>query len=281
MARAVTRTWYRIALARPDGAPVLVAAQGEHLGEAVAAAEKSAPKSQAVAAELPASGPIGDSVGKQHVIALPDPVGELPAFRFPRGVLPQLGVAGELRAAARGYVVHADPALRVIEAMTDREHLVDLFLGMVERLPAGDNLEVRLLDHFEGGPGTTDVWLTSRVTAKKILRFLDDHDRELIDNGHVELSIYVRAHRATLRLTEHKTVVWIADPPAPGVVDLEPEVLRWLAELGVPRAGELTLVTRVPHFHYRPGSTRDRNALGDQLFRQRLRRVATLARPAG
>ena len=41
-------------------------------------------------------------------------------------------------------------------------------MGMIERLPAGDNLEVRVLDHFEDA-ATTDVWLTSRVNAKKII----------------------------------------------------------------------------------------------------------------
>src|SRR5207237_9012252 len=132
-------------------------------------------------------------------------------------VLPRLDVTGTLteahtealRGAARGYVVHPDPALFVIEAQTDADHVIDLFLGMIERLPAGDNLEVRVLDHFEDA-GATDVWLTSRLTVQKILRLLDDHDVDLIGNGHLEVSVYVRAHKATLRLTEHKTVVWLA-----------------------------------------------------------------------
>jgi hypothetical protein len=31
----------------------------------------------------------------------------------------------------------------------------------------------------------------------------------------------------------------------------------------------------VPHFHYRGAKTRDRKKLGDELFKQRLRKVAT------
>ncbi len=274
MARAVTRTWYRIALARRDAAPVLVAASGEHLGAAVAAAERHVAGGWAIAAELATADqvPLGESVGKQQVVTLDEPVpGDPPSFRWPSGVLPQLGRTDAVRGVRRGYAIHPDDALLVIEAQTDAEHLVDLFLGLIERLPAADNLEVRLLDHFEDA-GRTDVWLTSRVNARKILPFLDEHDVELIGNGHVELSVYVRAHRATLRLTEHKTVVWLAEDRA-----LEAEVTGWLRELGVPRISPLVTVAAAPHFHLRPARSRDRKKLSEELYRQRLRRVDSVA----
>jgi hypothetical protein len=272
MDRAVTRTWYRIALARPGAAPVLVAASGEHLGAAIAAAEHNLPGAHAIAAEVATADqvPLGESVGKHLVVTLEEPVpDEAPAFHWPSGVLPRLGHTDALRGARRAYAIHPDDALLVIEAQTDGPHLVDLFLGLLERLPAADNLEVRVLDHFED-TGRTDVWLTSRVNAKKILRFLDDYDVELIGNGHVELSIYVRAHRATLRLTEHKTVVWLAEERA-----LEAEVTGWLRELEVP-PGPLVGIAGAPHFHYRPAKTRDRKKLGEELYRQRLRKVDTV-----
>ncbi len=289
-----SRTWYRIALARRasggaagEDAPILVAASGEHLGAAVAAAERHVAGAWAIAAELASADqvPLGESVGKHPVVSLGEaPAADLPAFRWPAGVLPQLGRAESVRAVRRGYAIHPGGELLAIEAQTDAEHLVDLFLGLIERLPAADNLEVRVLDHFED-TGRTDVWLTSRVNGKKILRFLDDFDVELIGNGHVELSVYVRAHRATLRLTEHKTVVWLAEARA-----LEAEVTAWLRELGVPRiaaapggaaAEPLVTVAAAPHFHYRPANSRDRKKLGEELYRQRLRRVDTVepARP--
>jgi len=287
MTRAVTRTWYRIALARASGAPLLVAAAGEHLGVAVAAAEHHVSGAWAIAAELATADqvPLGESVGRHQVATLdeaaPGPEADAPTFRWPSGVLPRLGRTEGVHGARRGYVIHpAEPGnpadkLLAIEAQTDGEHLVDLFLGLIERLPSADNLEVRLLDHFED-VGQTDVWLTSRVNAKKILQFLDDFDVELIGNGHVELSVYVRAHRATLRLTEHKTVVWLAEERA-----LEAEVTGWLRELGVPRiSAPASLVTAAaaPHFHYRPAKSRDRKKLGQELYRQRLRRVDVVER---
>jgi hypothetical protein len=264
----VKRTWYRIAIARPSGAPLLVAVEGEHLGVAVAAAEHHAKGAYAIAAEV-ASGdqiPLGESVGKERLVELGEATGVTP-FQWPLGVLPQVG--HEL-AVRRGYVIRDDPKLLVIEAQTDREHITDLFLGLLEKLPAADNLEVKVLDHFETGP--THVWLTSRVDAKRILRFLDDHD-ELIENGHVELSIYVRKHKATLRLTEHKTVVWLAEAAA-----LRDDVVGWLRELDVPRIDPLVTATAVPHFHYRPAKSRERARLEEHLYRQRLRKVATVTR---
>jgi hypothetical protein len=251
---------------------MLVAAEGEHAGAAIAAAEQQVRGAYACAVERAADDhiPLGESVGKQQVVALPDDISLLPPapFRWPRGVLPQLGQVVEVR---KGFTVHPDPALLVVEAQTDAANVQDLFLGILERLPSADNLEVRVLDHFEN-TGTTDVWLTSRVDGRKILEFLDDHDVELIHNGHVELSIYIRAAKATLRLTEHKTVVWLSDGDA-----LRTDVLAWFTELGVPEISPFTTIASVPHLHYRPAKSRERRKLAEHLYRQRLRRVDKLA----
>jgi hypothetical protein len=266
-----TRTWYRVAIARP-GARQLVAASGEHMGQALAEAQERVAGSWPIAVEHAAGEqiPLGESVGKGHVLMLGDADPTLPIFRWPVGVLPSLSGAAACAGAQRGWVVRPDPKLLVIEAQTDAEHVTDLFLGLIERLPAADNLEIRILEHFEDA-AASDVWLTSRVNAKKILRFLDDHDVELIGNGHLELSVYVRAHKATLRLTEHKTVVWLAEDRA-----LEREVVQWLGELAVPRVDKLVTVRDGAHFHYRPFASRDRQKLGEELYRQRLRKVATV-----
>jgi len=268
----VTRTWYRLALG--GATPALVAAAGEHLGTAVAAAEAHAPGSFVIAAEPAheADIPLGESVGKQHAVALASPpeLAEVPVFRWPVGVLPQLSRASGVAGARRGWIVRPDPELLVIEAQTDGAHIIDAFMSMIERLPSADNLEVRVLDHFEDA-GRTDVWLTSRLDAKRILRFMDDHDAELIGNGHVELGVYVRAHKATLKLTEHKTIVWVAEGGA-----LQADVQRWLGEIGIPAVDALVTVTDAPHYHYKPAKSRDRKRLGEELYRQRLRRVDTV-----
>jgi hypothetical protein len=266
------RTWYRIALAREGHAPPqLVAASGEHMGQAIAEAQDHVPGSWPIAVDHATAEviPLGESVGKGHVIDLPPPpdLATASTFRWPVGVLPSLQAVTAFTGARAGWVQHADPTLLVLEAQVASDALTDLFLGLIERLPAADNLEVRVLDHFEDAK-TSDVWLTSRVNAKKILRFLDDHDVELLGNGHLELSIYVRAHKATLRLTEHKTVVWLAESNG-----LKSDVIRWLGELKVPHIDSLVSVRDGAHFHYRPAKSRDRKKLGEELYRQRLRKV--------
>jgi hypothetical protein len=266
-----TRSWHRVALALPTGAPQLVLASGEHVGQALAEAQHAVAGSRLLAVD-PATAdeiPLGESVGKGHIVRLGD-APSLVAFDWPLGVLPAITGNPSALHVEQGWVEHADEALYVVEAQVDREHLVDLFLGILERVPAADNLEVRVLDHFEQA-GHTDVWLTSRINARKILRFLDDHDDELIHSGFVELSIYLRAQKATLRLTEHKTVVWLAEDRA-----MQADVERWLRELHVPRAHELVTVEAGPHVHYRLAKSKARKQLGDELYRQRLRRVDTL-----
>ena len=273
MTKSVTRTWYRVALARTGAPTQLVAASGEHMGQAIAEARDHIAGSWPVAVEH-ARGediPLGESVGKGHVLMLGDAPAETSTFQWPTGVLPSLAAPAGYMGAAEGWVVRPGSKLFVIEAQATDDKLTDLFLGLLERLPSGDNLEVRVLDHFEEA-GTTDVWLTSRVNTKKIIRFIDDHDVELIGNGHLELSIYVRAHNATLRLSEHKTVLWLAQQHA-----LETEVIGWLKDLGVPRAESLVTVREGAHFHYRPAKSRDRKKLSDELYRQRLRKVDTVA----
>ncbi len=269
---AVTKTWYRIAVAKPGQPAVLVAAQGEHLGIAIADAEHHVGNgARALAVEV-APGtevPLGESVGKHHVVELGGS-GEVAGLAWPPGVIPQIGHTHALAAARAGWMQHADPRRFIVEAQCADDELVDVFLGMIERLPSADNLEVRVLDHFEAR-AQTDVWLTSRINAHKIVSFLDDHDDELLGNGHVQLSIYIRKHKATLRLTEHKTVVWIADDHG-----FEAEVARWMSELKLSRTGKLQRVVDVPHFHFRGPKSKDRNRLGEELYRQRLRRVDTV-----
>src|SRR4051812_25209021 len=113
------------------------------MGVAIAAAERSAPRSFAIAADLaPHSDiPLGESLGKSSIVEI-GPAPEVPVFRWPAGVLPQLSRAAAAAGARRGWTARANPELLVIEAQTDAEHLTDLFLGLIERLPSADNLEV-------------------------------------------------------------------------------------------------------------------------------------------
>jgi hypothetical protein len=126
-----SRSWYRIALAMPTGAPQLVLASGEHAGEALASATKELAGSWAIAFDLATTEeiPLGESVGKGHVVRIGDAPAGLATFRFPIGVLP--AVSGGVTSIASGWIERRDPQLLVIEAQTEADHLIDLYLGLI------------------------------------------------------------------------------------------------------------------------------------------------------
>lgn len=260
-----TTSWYRIATATPDQETHLVLASGEHLGEAIKKAEQTGGYAIAVDPATTEEIPLGESVGKGEVVALGPAPTHLAAFEWPRGVLP--ATTGGVSHPQVGWIERTGEQLAVIEAQPDRANAIDVFLSIIERLPSADNLEVRILPGFDNA-ATTDVWLTSRVNAKKIIRLLDDHDVELFGNGWLELGVYVRAHKGTLRFTANKTVVWVAEERR-----LVGDVTQWLTELKVPPLPSLVTIDEGQHHRYRPAGTRNRVKLGDELYRQRLRRV--------
>lgn len=300
----MSRAWYQLALAPvPEavaasssgggvaegaGPPLgLVAAQGDHLGEAIALAAKAYPRRAVLAARLCPTAPLGDSVGRSRNVVEQAPelwaelLGEAgeavrrsgaSAFPWPLGIVPELAALPRLLDARAGYVVEREPAGVAVEVQLPADDLGEAFLAWIEQLPVADNLEVRLLHHFEER-GVTEVWLTPRIGVKQILRFLDAHDRELVDSGLVELAVYLRQEGSTLRLTEHKTLLWTS---------LDPGTLarceKTLAGLSVAPAEALVSVAAAPHFHFRPAGTRDRDSLAKYLHKQRMRVVDKLDR---
>lgn len=280
----MSRAWYQLAMASPDASSAigLVAAQGDHLGEAIAAAEKAHSRRIVVGARQISAAPLGESVGRsRHVVeeVFPAELAGLaalrtPGFRFPAGVVAELTALEGLwgKRPGPGYVVLREGALSIVEAQVPGEDLGEAFLSWIEKLPAADNLEIRLLHHFEERD-TTDVWLTPRIGVKQVLRFLDAHDRELIDSGMVELAVYLREEGSTLHLSEHKTLVWTSTDEST-VARTE----KFLASLKVPRVDALVTIDRAPHFHTRPTGTKGREALAKYLLKQRMRLVDRLDR---
>jgi hypothetical protein len=272
----MSRAWYQLALApsRSSTAIDVVAAQGDHLGDAVAKVAKAYPRRAVMAARVCPAAPLGEAVGRQRDVVEQPAIAELVGvpFRWPLGVIPDVWSLARLAGVTPGYTVHHEAEGLMMEAHVEADQVTDVFLGLVERLAVADNLEVRLMHHFEDH-GTTEVWLTPRIGVKKILRFVDDHDRDLVNNGFVELAVYLRQERSTLRLTEHKTVMWTSVDRS-----TEARTAQALAALGVPAKAAVVALASVPHFHVRPHDSRDRAALARYLQRQRMRLVDRIDR---
>lgn len=269
----MSEQWYRVALVDGDRTRVAIA-PGEQLGEAIHLALARAGRKEAwpFAVEPAAARdvPLGESVGKGVVVERGDAPAGITPFRWPSGVLPTIEGARALGHVVAGHTRTRHGDTEVVEAVVDGAELVETFHQLVELLPAADNIEVRVLGHYDQA-GTTEVWLTPRLAdVRKVTRFLDDHDVELLGNGHVEISVYLRKERSTLRLTEHKTIAWLTDDP--GLADT---FAQWLVERDLPAVATLPLVSSVDHYHWRPASTRSRKKLVQYLHRMRLRCVDT------
>ncbi len=270
----MTATWYRVAVADGDGIRLAVA-PGAHLGEALATAVSRVGRGREVwpvAATLATPGevPLGDSVGKGVVVERGAATG-VHGFRYPTGVIAALDHHGRSAAVSAGISVSERAGIALLEVVLPGPAARETFLEIVERLPTVDNVEVRLADHFDDGDHD-EIWLTPRLRdPRKALRFLDDLDVELLDNGHVDVAVYVREPRSTWRLTQHKTLMLLTDDPT-----LRPRVLGWLAAAGLPQVDPLTTVSAVAHLHYRPPGGSDRARLRGRLKKSGLQAVATV-----
>ncbi len=273
----MSETWYRIAFDDGDGLRLAVA-PGDHLGQAIGVAAarlgRSRPVWPVAAAPAPAGEvPLGESVGKGVVVerVAPEGLDSVRRFRFPAGVVTALG-GGPRHTPAAGFAEREGQEALVLEAVAEGSDARERFLEIVERLPVVDNIEVQLAHHFDGGGGTTDVWLTPRLKdPRRALRFLDDFALELLENGHADVAAYVRSPRSTWRLTQHKSLVWMTiDAP------LHARIRGWLEGAGLRPRDPLLTIAEAPHHHYRPAASSARAKLEQRLTKAGLRKVDTV-----
>jgi hypothetical protein len=249
----------------------VVVAPGAHLGEAIANGVRHVGRGAWAAAVASADAtevPLGEAFGKHEVVAH-GTIELATGLRWPLGVVPSFGDASRAAAYREGFARRGDAAAgagpgAVLEAVIDGPKLDEALMSIVEKLPAADNIEVRVMDHHDGA-GTTEVWLTPRIDVKRAIRMLDDNDIELLHNGHVEVSIYLRAQRSTLRLTEHKTIAWLSEDAT-----LTDSIITWL---GLEERPDLPTIAQLGHFHWRPAATSPRRRLIDKLKRMQMRLV--------
>jgi hypothetical protein len=268
-----SRTWYRIALARSGAPAAVVVAPGAHLGDAIANGVRHVGRGAWAAAVAVADAtevPLGEAFGKHEVVDRGEDPALATGLRWPLGIVPSFGDAARAAALREGFarrVLDGGHGGTVIEAVVDGPRTDEVLMSIVERLPAADNVEVKVLHTYDGA-GTTEVWLTPRLDVKKTIRLLDEHDIELLHNGHVELSIYLRAQKATLRLGEHKTIAWLSQDPAQA-----DQAASWLRAAGLEELPELATIAELGHFHWRPAATSPRRRLVERLKKLGMRQV--------
>ena len=273
----MSEPWFRLELRDDASVPLVIAARAPHLGAAIELARKKHPRHRLIAAATGAAmPPIGDSVSKEQVILAEEALLAPDVLALPPGLVRLAVPDGSSPPLTVGWVRRETPDVAVvIEAQPDPTRIHETWMRVIERLPSADNIEVMVRDPYDrrepaGAPTGGAAWLTSRIDAKKALRFLDDHDDILTEHGHVRLSLYVRASRSTLRLTEAKTLVWISEDQATVAA-----ATGWFDALGLPALPSLTTAADVPHLRYRGSRAGDRTHLEERLYQMRLRIVPT------
>lgn len=271
----MSERWYHVALT--DGRAVtLAAAEGAHPGIAIASATARVGRGGRVwpiAAAVATAAPLGESIGRGVVVLAEPPTG-LAQFEYPAGVVAALGERSR-SAIVAGYARTTTDATHVVEAVVAGEAARDVFLDVIERLPAVDNVEVDVAAHADP-VGDRQVWLTPRLKdARRALRFLDDFEEDCLTSGHVDVATYVRSPRSTWRLTQHKTLVWLSDDDA-----LTARVVGWLEVRGLGPIDPLATVAAGPHLHYRGPRSSARPRLLARLKSAGLKRVDQAAPPS-
>ncbi len=188
-----------------------------------------------------------------------------PDFWFPVGVVPtpqdeeRGGIdPTEIR---EGYAIEHNEDEHALHVVVDARRLWQVFTTVFRALPSRDGLEIRLLAHWEEQE-KTQVWLAPPdFSDDVILSFIQENSPDLVDNGGVELAVYCRSEQCTLRLTEHKTLVFYADD-AKYLGPIE-EVVKNLGF--APREPLLSIVTRCGHYHYALPGTASRSELAARL----------------
>lgn len=170
-------------------------------------------------------------------------------FIFPCGIVPaNIEGAFELKDIREGYFEEHSENLFSITVIIDGRNFYERIKNIFEILPSKDGLEINIKSHWNNR-NKTEVWLAGpNYKDARILDFIIDNRTHLLDNGGIELAIYSRKEKTTLRITDHKLIRYYADD----------EKYINLFNSGVQRLGLSNLEKKriisddYHHYHYTP-----------------------------
>lgn len=183
-------------------------------------------------------------------------------FQFPSGIIPcDDGDQSDPDEIVEAYVVDTQEFPIDVEVVVDRRRLLDTFFSLLRWLPSASAIEVRIRGHWDN-THKTGIWLSPDWDSHEvILKYIDDRQPDLLMSGYVDIAIYCRPERATLRLTHHKTIVFLADNRT-GVG----RCVSKIQDLGFsPIESALMIGRGFCHYHYRLPNSHDRASLITEL----------------
>ncbi len=192
-------------------------------------------------------------------------------FRFPAGVVPSFHQRDgfDTDDIHEAYQRRQYDDTYSVTAVVDGRQVESFFFELIEGLPSADAIEIRVCGDYDDH-GTDHVWLTPNFPRRDdLVAYLDERRNQLLRNGFVEVAVYARNERSTLRLTEHKTIDLLADDES-----WANEFECMIRNSGLHPAKALQSLEReYVHYHYRPRKSSSRDELESMLKRDGLRKV--------
>lgn len=133
-------------------------------------------------------------------------------FQYPVGIIPSdNGDDADPDEIKEAYSVDIDEKPFDVEVVVDRRRIEDLFFSLVEQLPAASALEVRICGHWDNTQ-RTGIWLSPDWNSKRtVIDYLTTRKTDLFYSGFVEIAVYCRPQKCTLRIDDHKTIAFYSD----------------------------------------------------------------------
>ena len=178
---------------------------------------------------------------------------EDPDFEFPAGIVPSNADGPcRLEEIRECYFSEQSESMFSVTVVVDGRRLIESLTNIFDILPSKDGLEINIKEHWNDR-NVTEIWIAGpEFTDGNILDFLLENDTNLICNGGVEVAIYSRKEKTTLRFTDHKIFRYYAED-----IDFIGQFVKGVARLGYSEMKECrNILRRYHHYHYAPKGAR-------------------------
>jgi len=179
------------------------------------------------------------------------------SFRLPRGVVKScLKGDFDLEEIVPGFhISEHDRSIR-ISAVIEAEGLLDAYLALVRTLGTYQVSWIKLHDDWDDAGEI--AYVNESINRGDLLEsFLAKYDMDVMANGHVTITAFAAEGSTNVNLSDHKTIeIWSTSREQTNAL------ITSLHAAGIPSTERLVAIDQgFHHWHYRPGSSRDRAGL--------------------
>ncbi len=191
-------------------------------------------------------------------------------FVFPVGIVPA-NIKGpfELEEIKEGYFKENTEDQFSINVVIDGRNFHEKVIKIFNTLPSKDGFEIDIKNHWNN-KDISEIWLADPTFKNdKILSYIFNNQDGLINNGGIEIAIYCRKEKATLRITDHKIVNFYAGDMT--LIDTFEENLQ---KLGLSKLKKKRMLSRkYHHYHYCPLESLSADSFKQQLESDNFKKV--------